>query len=53
VKAIGANVLARFFIDHPDDTEAVKQRSFAVAALSKRALLVKDVSVTPQVELLA
>jgi predicted nucleic-acid-binding protein len=39
VKAIDTNVLARFFINDPDDAEAIKQRPFAVAALSERAFV--------------
>jgi predicted nucleic-acid-binding protein len=39
VKALDTNVLARFFIDDPDDAQATKQRPAAVAALSERALV--------------
>jgi predicted nucleic-acid-binding protein len=39
VKAIDTNVLARFFINDPDDAEATRQRPFAVAALSERAFV--------------
>jgi predicted nucleic-acid-binding protein len=35
--ALDTNVLARFFVDDPDDTQAAKQRPAAVAALSGRA----------------
>jgi predicted nucleic-acid-binding protein len=37
VKALDTNVLARFFIDDPDDEEAAKQRPAAVQALQQRA----------------
>ncbi len=36
MKALDTNVLARFFIDDPDDTQAARQRPAAVAALSER-----------------
>ena len=39
MKAIDTNVLARFFINDPDDAEASRQRPFAVAALSERAFV--------------
>jgi predicted nucleic-acid-binding protein len=39
VKAIDTNILARFFINDPDDAEAVRQRPSAVAALSERAFV--------------
>lgn len=35
MKAVDTNVLARFFVDDPDDPESVKQRPTAVAALSE------------------
>ncbi len=47
MKALDTNVLARFFIDDPDDEEAGKQRPAAIAALSERAF----VSVTVLLEL--
>jgi len=47
VKSLDTNVLARFFIDDPDDAEALRQRRAAVAALSERAF----VSVTVLLEL--
>jgi predicted nucleic-acid-binding protein len=47
MRALDTNVLARFFIDDPDDTQAAKQRPAAVAALSERAF----VSVTVLLEL--
>jgi predicted nucleic-acid-binding protein len=37
VIALDTNVLARFFVDDPDDAQAAKQRPAAVAALSGRA----------------
>ena len=39
MKALDTNVLARFFVDDPDDAQATKQRSAAVAALSDRAFV--------------
>lgn len=39
MRALDTNVLARFFIDDPDDAQAVKQRPAAVAALSERAFV--------------
>lgn len=47
MKSLDTNVLARFFINDPDDAEALRQRRAAVAALSERAF----VSVTVLVEL--
>jgi predicted nucleic-acid-binding protein len=47
VKALDTNVLARFFIDDPDDAQAVRQRPAAMAALSERSF----VSVTVLLEL--
>ena len=35
MKAVDTNVLARFFVDDPDDVQAVRQRPAAVAALSQ------------------
>ena len=37
MKALDTNVLARFFIDDPDDPQAARQRPAAIAALSERA----------------
>lgn len=37
MKALDTNVLARFFIDDPDDAQAAKQRPAAIAAMSERA----------------
>ena len=37
MRSLDTNVLARFFIDDPDDAQAAKQRPAAVAALSERA----------------
>lgn len=39
MKALDTNVLARFFIDDPDDAQAVKQRPAAITALSERAFV--------------
>ena len=37
MKALDTNVLARFFVDDPDDAQAVRQRPAAIAAVSDRA----------------
>ena len=47
MKSLDSNVLARFFIDDPDDAEALLQRPAAVAAPSEPAF----VSVTVLLEL--
>jgi predicted nucleic-acid-binding protein len=47
MRALDTNVLARFFVDDADDTQAAKLRPAAVAALSERAF----VSVTVLLEL--
>jgi predicted nucleic-acid-binding protein len=47
MKALDTNVLARFFVDDPDDVQAAKQRPAAIAALAERAF----VSVTVLLEL--
>lgn len=47
MKALDTNVLARFFVDDPDDVQAARQRPAAIAALSERAF----VSVTVLLEL--
>jgi hypothetical protein len=54
LKSLDTNVLARFFIDDPDDVEATSQRPAAVAALSERALVKRAKSLAPSfgVELL-
>jgi predicted nucleic-acid-binding protein len=39
MKALDTNVLARFFINDPDDAEAIRQRPAAVAALSVRSFV--------------
>jgi predicted nucleic-acid-binding protein len=39
VKALDTNVLARFFVDDPDDAEAARQRPAAVAALAQRSFV--------------
>jgi predicted nucleic-acid-binding protein len=47
VRALDTNVLARFFVDDPDDAQAARQRPAAIAALSQRSY----VSVTVLLEL--
>lgn len=47
MRALDTNVLARFFVDDPDDAQARRQRPAAVAALSERSY----VSVTVLLEL--
>ena len=47
MRALDTNVLARFFVDDPDDAQAAKQRPAAMAALADRAF----VSVTVLLEL--
>lgn len=47
MKALDTNVLARFFVDDPDDPQAVKHRPAAIAALAERSF----VSVTVLLEL--
>jgi hypothetical protein len=47
VRALDTNVLARFFVDDPDDAQAARQRPAAIAALSQRSF----VSVTVLLEL--
>jgi predicted nucleic-acid-binding protein len=47
MRALDTNVLARFFIDDPDDAESAKQRPAAFAALAERSF----VSVTVLLEL--
>jgi predicted nucleic-acid-binding protein len=39
MRALDTNVLARFFVDDPDDPQATKQRPAAVAALSERSFV--------------
>lgn len=39
MKSLDTNVLARFFMDHPDDALAARQRPAAVAALSERSMV--------------
>lgn len=41
MKALDTNVLARFFIDDPDDRQAVRQRPAAIAALSGTGVRVR------------
>ena len=47
MRSLDTNVLARFFVDDSDDTQAARQRPAAIAALSERAF----VSVTVLLEL--
>ena len=47
MKSLDTNVLARFFVDDPDDAEAAKQRPAAIEALAERCF----VSVTVLLEL--
>jgi len=47
MKAVEPNVVARFFVDDPDDAEARRQRSAALAAMRGRVF----VSVTVLLEL--
>lgn len=47
MKSLDTNVLARFFVDDPDDAEAAKQRPAAIRALAERSF----VSVTVLLEL--
>ena len=35
MKAVDTNVLARFFVDDPDDAQAAKQRPAAIAAMTQ------------------
>lgn len=37
MKALDTNVLARFFVDDPDDNQSIRQRPVAVRALSEPA----------------
>ncbi len=37
MKAFDTNLLARFFVDDPDDAQALRQRPASVAALSQRS----------------
>ena len=39
MKSLDTNVLARFFVDDPDDAQAAKQRPAAVAAFSERTFV--------------
>jgi predicted nucleic-acid-binding protein len=47
MRSLDTNVLARFFVDDPDDPEAARQRPAAMAALAERCF----VSVTVLLEL--
>ncbi len=39
MKALDSNVLARFFVDDPDDAQLARQRPAAIVALSDRAFV--------------
>ena len=39
MRSLDTNVLARFFIDDPDDEQAAKQRPSAISALAERAFV--------------
>jgi predicted nucleic-acid-binding protein len=39
MKALDTNVLARFFVDDPDDPQSLRQRPAAIAALSEPAFV--------------
>ena len=39
MRALDTNVLARFFVDDPDDAQAAKQRPIAIAALAERSFV--------------
>lgn len=39
MRALDTNVLARFFVDDPDDPESAKQRPLAVDAMSSRSFV--------------
>lgn len=39
MKAVDTNILARFFIDDPNDEEAIGQRPAAIAAMSERVFV--------------
>jgi len=39
MKAVDTNVLARFFVDDPDDAESMRQRPKAKAALAQRCFI--------------
>lgn len=47
MRALDTNVLARFFVDDPDDAQTAKQRPAAIAAVAERSF----VSVTVLLEL--
>jgi predicted nucleic-acid-binding protein len=46
--ALDAHLLARFFIDDPEDTQAARQRPAALAALSERCFV--SITVLPELE---
>jgi len=39
MKAVDTNVLARFFVDDPDDAESIRQRPRAMAVLAERCFI--------------
>ncbi|MDD2893747.1 MAG: type II toxin-antitoxin system VapC family toxin [Halothiobacillaceae bacterium] len=39
MKALDTNVIARFFVDDPDDPEAAKQRPAAIAAMKQQVFV--------------
>ena len=39
MKSLDTNVPARFFVDDPDDEEAIRQRPAAIAAMADPALV--------------
>jgi len=43
MKSLDTNVLARFFIDDPDDAQALRQRPAAVVAMSEPAYVTATV----------
>ena len=43
MRALDANVLARFFVDEADDSQAATQRPMAVAALAERSFVLVTV----------
>ena len=39
MKALDTNVIARFFVDDPDDPEAAKQRPAAITAMKQQVFV--------------
>lgn len=39
MKSLDTNILARFFIDDPEDSQAIKQRPAAIIAMSERSFV--------------